>query len=41
MVGWTPRTMRRKLAGTHKITQSDELAILQALQLNQTALPPD
>jgi hypothetical protein len=28
LLGWTPRTMWRKLSGQHKISQSDEMAIL-------------
>ena len=32
LLGWTPRTMRNKLAGKTKITKADELAIERALQ---------
>jgi hypothetical protein len=32
MLGWAARTMRNKLAGKTKITQSDELAVERAMQ---------
>jgi DNA-binding transcriptional regulator YdaS (Cro superfamily) len=32
MLGWSPRTVRNKLAGKTSITRADELAIVKALE---------
>jgi hypothetical protein len=32
LLGWTRRTMDRKIFGQHKITQSDEIAINDVMQ---------
>lgn len=32
LLGWNPSTVRRKLAGTSRITRADELAIRQVVK---------